>query len=191
MPPRCLLTLDVSSEALGWALHLRDEPPPKNLVFARLAPPSRLPAHERIDAIVDHVVWLCREARPDVVVMEWTDGRTDVARAKGRGRMVAGLAVLGQAQGAVRQALRTHWTEPELVNEAEWTEGQKKKDRAYNISLEFPAYAEFAKGGYDSGYDAADAIGLGLWWLARRKIEDMVAEANSPDAPAAHRGNGG
>jgi hypothetical protein len=72
---------------------------------------------------------------------------------------------------------------PELVivHENVWTAGQKPEVRAANIALEFPSYKEYQK--YDEpGLDAADAIGMGLWWIGQQKIEAAL-KAVEPAAP--------
>jgi hypothetical protein len=187
--PESLLCLDVSSTALGWAhfvLPLKTRP---GLSFAAVKAGSSSPALERIAAIVQTARNLIRYLSPDVILMEMTDGRSDVARSKARGGAVAGLAVLGQAQGAVWQMLQEEierqWERqrPELVivHENVWTAGQKPEVRAANIALEFPSYKEYQK--YDEpGLDAADAIGMGLWWIGQQKIEAAL-KAVEPAAP--------
>jgi hypothetical protein len=178
--PESLLCLDVSSTALGWAhfvLPLRNPPGPS---FSAFKAGSSSPALERIAAIVQTARDLIWCASPDVIVMEMTDGRSDVARSRARGGAVAGLAVLGQAQGAVWQMLQEEidrqWERPRLelviVHENLWTGGQKPEVRAANIALEVPSYKEYQKD--DSGLDAADAIGMGLWWIGQHRIQTLL-----------------
>jgi len=175
MQPQRLLCLDVSSTCVGYACFVSgvlDD-------FGKYQPPARKPAEERIRMIVKGIMDGTKAFVPDVVVMEWTDGRGDGTRARQRGGKTAGLAVLGQAQGAVRAAIQIGGFTVETVHEFEWSAGRKKDVRASELALEFPTYCALASLGRDQGYDIADAIGIGLWWLGKQKIERLL----EPSAP--------
>lgn len=157
MKPIVLLSLDVSSSCTGWAL-VRGPAAARPARFGLIR--SSAESIERIDAMTAGVVELLDQLRPDYVVLEWSSGK--VHRRLGR---IHGLAVLGQAQGAVRERVRMVWGEPDLVNESEWTGGRNKENRAKYLIATCPEYSQAAAD--DPGRDAADAVGLGLWWMTR------------------------
>jgi Holliday junction resolvasome RuvABC endonuclease subunit len=159
-----LLSLDVSSTASGYAIFgngANDLGP-----FGVIKPRGRWEAVERIKLIVDAVVTVLTTHHPASIVMEWNAGKAGHWTATG-GRKVSGLAVLGQAQGAVWQAIRERGYAVETVTEDEWTKRVKKEERAESIASQFSEYRDYFAEGRDSGFDAADAIGLGRWFLNR------------------------
>jgi hypothetical protein len=166
-----LLTLDVSSSAIGWALTTG---PASLESFGVILPdrPSTATAPERIDSMVRKLKYdVYPIGRGAEVCMEWASGK--MARRVGR---ATGLSVLGAAQGTIRRVLQEmgHST-VYLVSENEWTGSKAKGRRAAEMALRFPAYGEFVRTGRDSGYDAADAVGLAVYvWskvAERRMIE--------------------
>ncbi len=175
-----ILSLDPSSTCCGWAVLTGEKP---NLSgFGVLKAPSSAKSLSRIDWLAGGVAGLnglVREERPDVVVMEWTSGKVH-----GRIGRASGLAVLGQAQGAIRQAVRGLGVRVETVSENEWTGSVPKSTRARRVALEFASYRDFAgdwlHGGKclenDKGLDVADAIGLGVWWLRRHQYAALAAK---------------
>lgn len=179
-----ILALDPSSSSCGYAV-LADALRPALVAFGVIRPPGRLSAAARIDLIVAGVRHVFAEHHPGTVVVEWSDGRTHGRLA---GRKVVGLQVLGQAQGAVRQALVGAGVDPVIVGEAEWTNSVPKPVRAAWVALEFPAYRDFLQSGQDGpwrgtgpwggkGLDAADSIGIGLWHLGCRREAELLARA--------------
>jgi hypothetical protein len=83
-----------------------------------------------------------------------------------------GLAVMGQAQGTIREAMLSLDLDVKTVGENDWTGGTKKETRAAQLRLACQDYAAWSK--KDRGLDAADAIQLGLWWLAKHKIQALL-----------------
>jgi hypothetical protein len=166
-----LLALDVSSTAAGYATF----PAGRLDRFGVVRPRGRLVHNtDRIDLIVDTLRSIAAEVGPDVICLEWSDGYV-AGRLKQGG--AAGLSVLGAAQGAAREALRRDGHKVECVGETLWTKRRPKAERAARVALEFPEYAAFKDAGKDVGMDAGDAIGIGLYFLARHKIELLVAAA--------------
>jgi Holliday junction resolvasome RuvABC endonuclease subunit len=163
-----ILALDVSSSATGWAV--LDGAKPVLEAFDLIRPPARLDSVVRIDAMVARVGVIAEDYAPDAVVMEWSSGKVH-----GRLGRIPGLAVLGQAQGAVRAALRAAEWPVKTVSENDWTGGKSKARRSQLIACEFPAYGRWS--GNDPGFDVADAIGIGCWWLRREWVMSLVGEA--------------
>jgi Holliday junction resolvasome RuvABC endonuclease subunit len=155
-----LLSLDVSSTASGYAIfgNGADDLGP----FGVIKPRGRWDAVERIKLIVDAIVTVLATHHPASVVMEFSAGKT-----AGRLDKASGLAVLGQAQGAVWEAIRSRGYGVSTVPENEWTKRVKKEKRAEEIVAHFSEYRDYFAEGRDSGFDAADAIGLGRWFLNR------------------------
>lgn len=165
-----LLALDVSSSACGWALLWC----PGGTVdaFGVIVPKTTASAVTRIDAIVAEVTALLVTRLPERVVLEWSAGKVHGGAKSG----YSGLAVLGQAQGAVYQAVKS-WQDgspPETVPDIEWTGGTKKTTRARKLALVEPAYAMALAKKQDLGFDAADAICLGRWVLARDRERALI-----------------
>lgn len=163
-----VLALDVSSTAAGWAL-LHSEPVVQVMDFGLARSGSR-DSLRRIDAIRDQLVRIAEDLGPDRIVMEWSAGKVH-----GKQGRIHGLAILGQAQGTVREALigRDHHvlTVPENV----WTRRRNKEARALEVELLYPTYRAWAK--KDRGRDVADSIGLGLYWLGRHQIDTLMRGA--------------
>jgi Holliday junction resolvasome RuvABC endonuclease subunit len=170
-----LLSFDPSSTRCGWSYWQSiagRNPQPHSLGV--IAPPVRLPSDGRIDLIVEGVLDLARRFLPSHVVLEYALGKVAGRLA---GRKVSGLAVLGQAQGRVYQALadaarhRTSRFDPEEIVKTgeEWTGGVPKEKRSRLLVFTCPIYCDFAA--QDPGFDAADAVLMGWEWIARHKIE--------------------
>ncbi len=154
--PSVLLTLDPASHNVGYALFTAGTLHRFGVLTATASwEPTR-----RIDTLTYQVECLVRGHKPDAVVMEWSEGFT-AGRLQGRAR---GLAIMGQAQGAIRERLKACGAEPVAIHENTWTSGRKKATRAKTICMLYPEYARWAKD-HDKGADSADAIGLALWWL--------------------------
>lgn len=177
-----LLTLDPSSTVVGAAWWTG---PDQLGACMSCVPARRLPALERIDGMVGSVLKWAKLFHFDhgsfPVVMEFSGGK--VHRQMGR---IHGLAVLGQAQGALRQALIGAGFDVHTVAENEWTCGKSKPARAREAALIYEKYRAFAgqwdaardcfKG--DPGLDVADAVGLGAFVWRRRQTEQLLARAS-------------
>ncbi len=193
-----LLCLDPSSTCCGAAYFpsLAHDAAPTYLHAIR--PTSSWDAMKRIDFIVAGVLETVRRWRPSLVLMEWSDGRLDAARTRQRGRAYPGMAVMGQAQGAVRQALMDHpwwWPSPtvrgkiETVSEADWTCQKGKDARALTMAAMFPLYRDFLESGQDgpwtgkgswkhgAGLDVADSVGIGVWRIGEENTRRAVERA--------------
>jgi hypothetical protein len=158
-----LLSLDVSSTAAGYAVFGTG---PDDLgAFGVIKPRGRWDAVERIRLIVDAVVTVLAMHPPASVVMEFSAGKT-----AGRLAKASGLAVLGQAQGAVWEAIRSRGYGVSTVTENEWTNRKPKPKRAEDVAGWYGEYRDYFAEGRDSGFDAADAIGLGVWFLNRIRV---------------------
>lgn len=160
------LTLDPSSSATGWAI-FDGRGGVKS--FGVLRPIRSASPIARIDQMVRKAVHLCMDHKPVLVVLELASGRVHRSH-KGGG---SGLTMLGAAQGAMRQAVRDLGFPVEVVSELEWTGRIDKEVRAGRIRMEFPEYRAFAKAGHDNGFDAADAIGLGLWYHRLAQLDSL------------------
>lgn len=169
--PESVLALDVSSKATGWAIVRRD----LSLgLFGLIKPKASLSAVERIDEMVYQLCWTPGGIFPRLVVMEWTSGK--VAR-RLDARRVSGLAILGHAQGSVRQSLLGAGCTIHLIPENEWTGSVPKARRALRIAQLYPDYSAWSS--RDGDHDTADAIGLGVFFMQRAKLGEMVAQAGA------------
>ncbi len=177
-----ILALDVSSSVTGYAVGSRDgvrtgwgaiiPREPGRAEAATLTASGR--AVDRIDQMVSGVRRLTHFYRGwgIDVVMEWSSGKLH-RRVKG---VATGLAVLGQAQGAVRQALNGWGYDPILVAENDWTKGKPKAKRADGVGLRYPPYARAD----DPGLDMADALGLLDWYRGQETTRLLVAAHGGP-----------
>jgi Holliday junction resolvasome RuvABC endonuclease subunit len=161
-----LLSLDVSSTAAGWAVLTEG---PKPLVDFGLCRATARTSLRRMAQIRNGLLDVARAQQPTTIVMEWSSGKIH-----GRKGRIHGMAVLGQAQGIVWQSLVEAGWEPHTVSENEWTRGKKKQVRAAAIAAEFAAYRGRWQKVDSSGYDVADAIGLGLWWIVRNQEQQLM-----------------
>lgn len=193
-----LLSLDPSSSACGVAFFPDvDARDPAPTVLQVIRPRPGLLTIQRIDLLVVEVLGRVRELRPAIVLMEYSSGKV---HGKIRDRRPTGQGPLWQCQGEIRRSLMMYsaidflneWRkEPykvETVDES-WTCRVPKPERALRIAAEFPTYDEFLRSGLDGswkgdprkkwdgkGLDAADAVGIGLWWIGKRK-ERQIMEA--------------
>jgi Holliday junction resolvasome RuvABC endonuclease subunit len=166
-----LLCLDVSSIACGWVAF---RPDGTAIDFGVIRPRAKLPSVERTDSIVRGVRDLHGHYLPALALMEWSAGLTHGRIAKARG-----LAVLGQAQGAVKQALVDLHCPVATVAENTWTNGVPKYKRANRVAMIVPRYRDFRMGGKDRGDDAADALGIGMWFFDRAREAELLARADT------------
>ncbi len=168
--PFMTLALDVSSSCTGWAvfgsrgLH----------AFGAIKPSASLDSIKRIDNTVNQVLSIVQSFEPSMIVMEWTRGR--LHHRATAGREPTGLAVMGQAQGAVRQAVRGLRYRVETFDES-WTNRRRKETRAAETRTQFPDYASVAE--HDPGMDVADAIALGDWYLRNERTKQLAAVGKS------------
>lgn len=151
-----LLSLDPSSMAIGYAL-FRDCGSLASAGVIRPTLPAEFAARCRDICRTLFTVPGVRDA--DEAVIEFAR-----AFARGRGGMktarVLGFA-LGMVYGAVLELLpaeRVHFVEPR-----DWTGNRSKAARTRLLAAELRGYDRSK----DWGMDAADAIGLGRWWLAK------------------------
>lgn len=183
--PGTLLALDPSSTCTGWAAF---DPAGNPTAFGVLRPRSTLPALARIDETTGRLRTLLMEHAPAVVVVEWSDGRV-AGRMRGfSGYIGAGLATLGQAQGAIRQVARDLGHEVVEVAANDWTRRAGKQDRAARLALQVPEYGAFRAAGRDRGLDAADALGLGLWYFGRIREAELLRRAEAEGGAVAVNG---
>lgn len=154
--PSTLLCIDPSSTLCGYALFKAGV-----LTECGLLKPQRTrdDANDRIKSMVAEATCVALQDSVDLIIIEDTSGKVG-ARHGGHG---AGLAIHGKAVGWMIGSLRAHYP-VECVLENEWTRGIKKVYRQAVIAVMFPKLYDPKK---DKGGDAADAIGLGMYWLAR------------------------
>ena len=162
-----IATVDPSSTLTGWAL---GDERGRLLDGGLLSPKAAATAPLRIDQMCDDLVELLDQLIPDVVVIEWTSGHVG-KRHGGRG---AGLPTYGTAVGALGCDARRWCQRTERhfirVDENDWTDGVKKKNRQAVISAMFPQYDP----SMDGGGDVSDAIGLMVWY-SRQWLLDQIA----------------
>jgi hypothetical protein len=161
------VALDVSSTAAGIAIVTVSG----SLVRCELVrPPASWESLRRIEAIVTGVHDQLSGSQASLAVLEWTGGKV---AGRLQGCAPSGLAVLGQAQGAVWEMIRHRLPGGCVcVSENEWTQAKSKSRRAATVRLLCPEYAAWADTHGDAGLDVADAIGLGLW--AGAKIREAA-----------------
>ena len=158
-----VLGLDPSSTAIGYGVLTLDG----RFVEAGLIEPKPKSAGSwvRDMQMTDDVEMLLARLTPAVVLIEWTKGKVNKNRHRGRG---AGLAVYGTGVGSVgRQcwlwARGQRGVTIEAVLENDWTRGVPKDKRQLAVAAGYPQYAPHLAG--DKGGDIADAIGMVDWWL--------------------------
>jgi Holliday junction resolvasome RuvABC endonuclease subunit len=156
------LALDPSSTAIGWACFAGD-------VLWRCGvwrPQGTSPLEARCDQIADAVLQMVSEVQPDRVLIEVS------SRMAYNPRRAKSLPALLYAQGGTVQAVRSTGTPATTINEQEWTGRKPKHQRAKLIALTEPVYHAFAH--RDKGLDAADAVGLGRWWLTTNALRHAI-----------------
>jgi hypothetical protein len=114
---------------------------------------------------------MVEEVGPAAVVVEVTSGKTYHAkRASSLAALMAGQAVAFEAARGAGDRLPVH-----PVTEVEWTGGKPKKKRARWLAATEPVYAAYAP--KDKGLDAADACGVGFWWIGKRRWDSLQRRA--------------
>jgi hypothetical protein len=103
-------------------------------------------------------------AGAELVVMEVASGKIAARTAASCG---AGLAIYGELVGSLRYAMIARYgVEVVRITERQWTGNRPKEMRAREIDWTFPQY----RLDRDHGYNIADAIGLGLWYMTERRL---------------------
>jgi hypothetical protein len=163
-----ILALDPSSTACGWAV--LDSWPIALDCFGVEKPRGRKCPIDRMRRITAEITALVDQVRPDKIVVEWADGKQH-GRIAGRSQ---GLSTMGQAQGWLCSRLESLDQEVQYVAPNLWTRGTRKEKRALIVRLKFPDYGAWSAKGRDKHMDAADAIGLGEWWLAKHRVNALM-----------------
>ncbi len=163
-----LLAIDPSSTCTGYAM-LSEKG--ELLQYGVWRPSRKDDPYVRIEKMCGSLSLLLDETSVQHIVLEVTSGHVS-SRHAGTG---AGLATYGVAVGAFWAWLRLMEIglnfHSHRIYENEWTGGVPKPKRHKLILAEFPEHAK-AIGGR---HDITDAIGLGLWWLAHRRILEATA----------------
>lgn len=159
-PGTVVVALDVSSSAMGWAVgKIVRGSTPVILDFGVVRPPSGWDFQRKVFNMMTAFNHVVEEYDASNVCMEWQSHKTTFKR-------VQGLAVLGQAQGAVWGHAVVKCRVVDRISEREWTRiggrNASKEDRCAIVKATVPAYAARLKANpkFDPGMDAADAIGL-------------------------------
>jgi len=158
-PPDRLLSLDPSSTAVGWASFRAGVLAEVGLIRSACEDPR-----DRIRKLAASVKALVVRLAPEVVVIETVSGLHH------RAQKLA-VSTCSFAQGAIWQAIEdtVEASLPSVicVKEIDWTAGRPKSARARLVYLGEPIYRQFAGGSGDRGFDVADAVGLGRWYLGQ------------------------
>lgn len=159
-----LLSLDVSSSAMGWAVGKRTKDGVEVLGFGVEKPPAGWDFQRRVFRMMTTADWLIDEYGVHRSCCEWQDHRSTSMR-------VQGLAVLGQAQGAVWNHLISKMEVDRVpVRDATKLNGKnvKKETRREYVKSVIPAYAAELEANpkFDPGADASDACCLLLYRMA-------------------------
>lgn len=170
-----LLAIDPSSTRTGVAVFDDGQ-----LIDAMvLVPKDTDDADIRIDAMVEDLGRILAKLTPELIVIEVPSGRPGAGIKAGA---KAQLAIYGLAVGELRRVVKA-WAAGRTpcqvlsVTERDWTLGRSKKRRAQRMLMLHPGMRELLTE-HDRGHDAADAIGIGEWYLGSeialiRKLEAM------------------
>ena len=155
--PGRVLAIDPSSTAMGLALIDGGE-----VLDCWRVRTGKADPHRRADFLARHALEVAGVHCPEVAVIE-----TERAGAYAN-RGIKGLMSLCHAQGTIRGVLAANFPRVVTVSASVWTRGlPDKAARAEAVAHYHPVYAEVAR--LDAGYDVADAVGVGLWWIARNE----------------------
>ncbi len=154
------LFLDPGSQVVGWALF---DGPDRLVDAGRLVPTdAKAPYHERVAELVIDAVVMVGDYGPELVVIEIPSARGAAGRGgRSKGH---GLPVYGFAAGAIWQAVRSCFADPqsvEVVDADFWTKGWDKEQRRRIIAAHYPQFRKAILA--EIGFDMGDAIALGLW----------------------------
>lgn len=171
-----LLSLDPSSTTTGWAVLTGLDR--EDLVEAGVVTPDddKAAAMVRTRSMTPQVLGLIDEHKPNVILVESTSGKVNKKRHKGAG---AGLATYGMAVGFMLASIEWYTGDCQplpaihAITENTWTRSVPKRSRAEAMAYRYAGYARAVAAGLDKDRDAADAIGLAVWWFTER----MVAKA--------------
>ena len=156
-----ILCLDPSSTRCGYALMSA----PAHLHEAGLLQPKprKLTLLPRVRQFAADVAALVSEFKPTAIVIEVSTTCHGSARSAG---YTATLGVYGLAVGYLLRTIETLGPAIDTVEATIWTERVPKDRRTATIARLYPGryHAES-----DPGGDAADAIGIGRWWLFRHR----------------------
>lgn len=141
---------------------------------------SSLDAWSRIAEMTDDLAEYIDCLVPRTVLVEVGGGK--VHRRVRMSSGGAGLATYGEAVGACcravvtwQTALLSEWEIPSELHRIaanQWTRGRPKRERAAEVALEHPGLGTSA----DRGHDAADALEMARWWLARHHPTLAIAD---------------
>lgn len=162
-----ILSIDPSSTITGYALMDISD----NLLAAGLIRPNKStdPPLFRIHTMCGDLEQLIKDTKPDVIVIESTEGKVGRKRHKGSG---AGLAVYGMAVGAMWYAALKSQCKVEAIGANEWTRGKKKEERIAEMAGLYPEYNAKT----DTGGDIGDAICMGRFYIRKRKIQLLTTK---------------
>lgn len=173
MSKEIALILDPSSTKTGYARVREDG---KVLEAGLIRPLAKALFTDRVITTVEMVGKLLDEDNYQRIVIEIPSGKVN----RSKNPSGSGLTRYGFAAGAVFWECYKNAAPVEAISETQWTAAYRinggqiktKRQRALGIATACPAYlAQMAK---DSGFDMADAIGLGLWYWENLTIRSLV-----------------
>jgi len=155
-----ILGVDPSTTCTGVGIVEMPVDRPVLLAGELLKPTQGLPYYERVLSMVDDLVSIIREYRPDRAVIEMPHGKRHARRGA---KNMASLAIYGTAPGALLAVLHLERvpTRAALVNEA--SQGMSKRKRQDRIRLLFPGYNP----DLDRGMDLSDALFIAVTELTK------------------------
>lgn len=165
-----LLAIDPSSTSIGAAVFEGETPVKWCVIKVRGANELKIKAL-RV-AMSDLREFLGPAPSIDRCVVE-----RPAAKAPAKKEHSAGQATYGMAVGYLLRELE-EWPidDIETVRADRWTRGKSKEARAARLQFEVPGYSPAG----DSGMDAADAIELGLWFIANMREKQLRGEVTQP-----------
>lgn len=165
-----ILALDPSSTRTGYAVLTTEG----RLLEAGVAKPSRKrdTPWVRACAMAVDLESIAEQHDLTAVVVE------QPAPQQGKGRdgqwerfSQRGQATYGFAAGVIADRLLRTGAPVQVVRADEWSRGRAKERRAIEIEKRHPGYDR----SQDPGRDAADAIGMGEWFIRQRRLEEEKA----------------
>ena len=165
---KTIISFDPSSTAIGWAVFFDEK-----LKGYGVCRPTNKQAHYisrvkdmlyQIDYLVSSVLGI---GQPATLLVETPSGHVHAKKKSSGGH---GQSIYGFAVGAVYMDFcnyEDHFV-AEPVDANDWTRGIPKQTRTRKIGLLYPEYNPKE----DKGGDAADAIGMALWWMQEEKVRE-------------------